>query len=79
MKVGDLVIIFGDTCLMYPDDISPGNWNTKSHIGYAVNGTIAVFMGSESVNRSRDLTFARSLLPEKGPVWVRRVWLKVVE
>lgn len=79
MKVGDLVMISGGTCPMYPDDISPGNWKTKSHIGYAVNGTIAVFMGSEVVNNSSDLIFARISLPEKGPVWVRQVWLKVVE
>lgn len=79
MKPGDLVMISGDTCPVYPDDISPGNWKTKSHIGYAVNGDVALFMYSEVVNNSSDLIFARILLPEKGPVWVRQVWLKVID
>ena len=78
MKPGDLVRISGDTCPMYPDDISFGGWEVKTHIGYAVNGTVAIFMGSEVLNGSRELTFARILMPGHGPVWVRNVWVKDV-
>ena len=79
MKPGDLIEIVGNTCPMYPDDIAL-DWHhsPKSHIGYAVPGTVCILLSMEKVSGSKDLTFCRIVMPGHGPVWVRSVWVKEV-
>ena len=78
MKPGVLVEIVGMTCPMYPDDASE-DWNNAMTIGYAVPGTVCIFLGSEYARQVEDLKFHRVIYPGRGPVWVRHVWVKEVD
>jgi hypothetical protein len=79
VKPGQLVKIAGSTCPMYPDRIHERGAIT-THIGYAADGVLCVYLQSVTVNNNvRDLKFFRVLHPVHGPVWVRSVWVKEID
>jgi hypothetical protein len=63
---------------MYQDGVL---LESSTHIGYARDGSIGIFLGSKRFDRGGNLTIAfhRIIIPGTGPVWIRGVWVYEVE
>ena len=78
MRPGDLVVIEGNTSPIYPDEYDDRG-PTGGCIGYAPHGTLGIFLESRRARGvGTNVMFCRVIIADRGPVWVRNVWVRGV-